>query len=322
MTRDMDCTIDKAARTAILLVDGRISDSKGAEWTAARAEKVVLFDASALVSILSETLADTFRASTRHHFRMFLDRVMVDDRHSEHWHETLRHFLDDRAHAQLVPTRFFLGDATQSQPHCDAEPIDRALVWGETELGRTIGLWSALDRHPVRGNTKRCRYLFLAQAGAEDDRRGYIILVQSAARSDHELNRLWLEARAPAVLKFKPQVYCQGSFATRAEVRPERASRELLMCVVPLDPVEPDEDVDADFAMDRLAGLLCNRLEPVADHAEDEAPGAPGSHEAWLSLKGYADMFLGDGERRCLLEKHLGKRRDPGGKGQADPGLT
>lgn len=322
MIRNIDCTLDQAARTAILLVDGGISDSKCAAWTAARAEKVVLMDASALVSIFSETPASAFRASTRHHFRLFLHRVMADDRHSEHWQETLRHFLDTRAHTPSVRTRFFLGDVMQPELHCDAEPIDRALVWGESELGRTMGLWSALDRHPVRGNTKRCRYLFLAQAGAEDDRRGYVILVQSAARSDHDMKRLWIETRAPAVLKFKPQVYCQRSFAARAEVPPERASRELLMCVVPLDPVEPGEDVDADFAMDRLAGLLCNRLEHVGDAAEDEAPAAPGSHEAWLSLKAYADMFLGDGERRCVLETHLGKRRDPVGKGQADPGLA
>lgn len=320
MTRDTKCTIDNAARTAILLVDGRLDCSKVASWSASLADKVVLFDASALVSIFADQFTEKVRDSTWHHFRMLLNHFIDDDGH-ERLRETLAHIIDGHGRRPAEMPHLLLGDRDQPKPYCETGVIERALVWGEPDLTSPVSLWSALDRRPVRGAAARCRYLFLAQTGAEDDRRGYVVLVQSARRSDNELYRTWGQHRAPAVLKFEPHVYCQGSFATRTELQSRRPARELLMCVVPLDPIV--DDVDADFSVDRLAGLLCHRSSPVAEAADEHQPAdVAGSHEAWLSLTTYSDLFLGDGERKRVLDAHLTNGAGPRRKAQADPGLA
>jgi hypothetical protein len=322
INRGINCAIDKAARSAILLVDGRTAQPESKHLAASSADNVVLFDATALVSALSEHFVDAMLASTRHHFRMLLDHFVADDGH-EHICEALVRFLGDRTSCTFRGKHLALGDPDQAALECDRGSIDRALVWGEPELKSPLALWSALDRRPVRGIAARCRYLFLAETGAEDEhRRGYVVFVQSAPRSDHSPYRAWIRHRAPAVLKLEPHTYCDDSFALSAEIRAEARPRELLMCVVPLDP--PARDEDADLALDRLAGLLCHRVEHrrEGDDLDIDAADVSGSHEAWLSLRSYSDLFLGDGERRRLLDARLAKGARSARDGQADPGLA
>lgn len=322
INRDINCAIDKAARSAILLVDGRTARPESADRTASSADKVVLFDASAVVSVLSEHLVDTMRASTRHHFRMLLDHFVANDGH-EHVRDAIVRFIGDRTMCTVSGSHLVLGDPDQPVPECDRGSIDRVLVWAEPELKSPLALWTALDRRPVRGIAARCRYLFLAETGAEDERRrGYVVFVQSAPRSDHPRYRAWIRHRAPAVLKLESHTYCDGSFALGTEVRPKSLPRELLMCVVPLD--SPACDEDADLALDPLAGLLCHRVEHrcESDDLDIDAADVSGSHEAWLSLTSYSDLFLGDGERRHLLDAHLAKGAQSAREAQADPGLA
>ena len=322
MSRDLNCAIDKAARSAILLVDGRMGGPESEARPTSNANKVVLFDATALVSILTEHLVDTMKVSTRHRLRMLLDHFVAEERH-ERISEALPRFLGDSTKCTMSGAHLAVGDLHLPAPEFDRASIERALVWGEPELKSPFALWSALDRRPARGVASRCRYLFLAETGAENERqRGYAVFVQSARRSDHSRYDAWIRDRAPAVLKLEPHTYCDGSLALGTEILQNTPARELLMCVVPLDPLAHDED--ADIAMDRLAGLLCHRVEPRSEGEELDVDAADvtGSHEAWLSLTSYSDLFLGDGERRRLLDAHLAKGAESGRDGQVDPGFA
>jgi len=316
MFRDTFRIINKAARSAILLVHDRRADVRHIHAHPARLDKTLLIDASVLITLCGEHATPPLRDRSREKLRAELARFLSSKRSAAHRCEPLLHHFDDEPVSQRGEWAPACSASYGISP-CDAEPIDRALVWHQPELVSTMNWWIEKDQRP-RTAGPRHRYLLLGQAGGEGERREYLVFVQSALVSEHEPHRGWIEQREPSVLKFRDHFYCQ-SFETSIKAEAERKRRELLMCVVPLAPSDEKEPSPHKAALDQITAFILGEVAPAADASEDPAGGDAEPDTAWLSLNRYADIFLGEGARKRILDAHLGSKRAPAGKRQVDP---
>jgi hypothetical protein len=313
--------IDKAARAAILIVHEQFADARQADASATSfdtGDKVALIDANLFISWCRED-EDMPRRSRYDHLFALLKRFLSSERDVEHdlerplphcYHQTKQRFYSWHGASS---------DVCLSLPLCDAEPIGRALVWREPELSSTMTWWTAHDRRPRHRSALDHRYLFLGKAGGEADRRGYVVFVQSKPMTEEAFRQSWIKRHEPAVLKFEPHYYCR-EFAE--QVKADQASRELLMCVVPFAPSEEAGSSTFDAALEKITSLLCGEFGPTPDDVAEDTAGAEENHAAWLSLTRYADIFLGDGARKHMLDEHLRSKLEPAGKGRADAGTA
>jgi hypothetical protein len=306
--------IDEAARAAVLVVDRDIAGV--APIGSGAASKVVLRGVDVFISYTSKdqarTKIDLLEQYLQTAIKSFIDmaampecvfdtsfpQLLVQSK-QQHWFHFDCHGKPDR------PT----------QPDYDLAPFDRGLMMCKYQLALAAQTRSLHESCAVWENEhfEPRRHLLIGQAGGGETPREYLVLVQNALRSERRRFRHWPVHSKPGILKL------HGGCNDLAE-HPDanrQAWHEYLLCVVPLD----EHWIAAKETLTQAMNMRRQLPAALASNQSDLAPGEEAEDDApWLSLTHYAEIFLGDGARKRVLDAHLQGKREASGKEQADPG--
>lgn len=305
--------VDEAARAAVLVVDRDVAGV--APIVSGAASKVVLRGLDVFISYHRE---DEVRAKID-----FLE---------QYFRTVLKSFMDVKAMPECVFDTSFPQLLVQSKqqhwfhfnchgepdyplaPHSDSAPLDRGLMSCKYQLPLAAKTWSDHDSCAVWEieHFQPRRHLLIGQTGDTDKPRDYLVIVQNAPLSKPRHFDPWTNQTKPAVLRLRGRY---DGLAEHSDATP-KALHEYLLCVVPLD----EQWFAAKETLERSINLHCHALAPAAEQSHGALDEGTEDDTTWLSLTHYAEIFLGDGARKRVLDAHLQGRRKASGKEQADPG--